>query len=140
MTFLKKLGQIFQIGLQLFTGFAPILQQAIPGAAGPVQIVSKDLTELLNIIVAIEAAGQSLGLPGVDKLRMAAPQIMAAILGSAALVGKPLQDPGLALQGSTKVADGLADILNAVHPSAIIATPIAVIPVAPPAPVVPPAV
>lgn len=119
MTFLKRIGRIIQTGAELFLGFAPLLTASMPQASGAVQVVSRDLSELLTIIAQAEAAGASLGLAGPDKLRIAAPQLLQVLLSSAVLAGKPIQNPSLALQGATKVGDGLADLLNAVHPEAV---------------------
>jgi hypothetical protein len=44
---------------------------------------------------------------------MAAPLIAQAILQSSLMAGHTLADPVLFKQGATKIADGLADVLNA---------------------------
>ena len=80
MTFLKKLGQIIVTGLEIVAGFLPVVSAAVPGSSGIVTTISADVAQLLNIIVGVEAAGTSLGLPGPDKLRMAAPQILQVLL------------------------------------------------------------
>ena len=118
MTFLKKLGQIIVSGLGIALGFLPTLQAALPNNAGTLQTVSKDLSELLNIIVSVEATGAALGLAGPDKLHAAAPQIAQVLLQSSALAGKPIANQPLFLQGCTDIASGLAEVLNAVHPDA----------------------
>jgi hypothetical protein len=115
MTFLKKLGQIILKATEIFAGFAPIVQTEFPGLSGTVQTVSNDLAQIANIVVAVEAAGQSLNIPGADKLKAAAPQVAQIILKSALLVNHKIANPDLFQQGSTKIADGVADILNSLH-------------------------
>lgn len=126
MSFLKKLGQIIVTGLEIASGILPLVSQAVPNAAGTVQTISKDLAEAMQIIVSVEAMGAALGLPGPEKLRAAAPQIEQILMSSSVMIGKPIANPQLALQGATKVADGLADWLNAIHPDAATGTPVTV--------------
>lgn len=123
MTFLKKLGQIIVKGIGIATGLLPIIQATVPQASGTIQVVSKDLAEIGQIIVAVEAMGASLGLAGPDKLHAAAPQVVQILLQSALLANKPIANPQLLAQGAQKVADGMVDVLNAVHESAAVETP-----------------
>lgn len=112
MSFLKKLGQLILKGAEVWLGFAPLAQLALPGEAGGIQVVSRDLKEIADIIVTVEAAGAALGLPGVDKLKMAGPLVAQAIGQSALLVGRPVALPALYAQGAQKIADGMADVIN----------------------------
>ncbi len=118
MTFLKKLGEILVKGLAIAIGVGPVVAQAVPGAGGIVTLVASDLEQIQQIIVEVEAMGASLGLPGADKLRAAAPLVAQILLQSKALVGKPIANGPLFTQGATKIADGFADVLNSVHPDA----------------------
>ena len=124
MTFLKKVGQIIVRGAAFVSGFVPLIQAVKPDASGVIQTVSADLAQLAQIIVQVEAMGASLGLPGQDKLRAAAPQIAQILLQSSVLAGKPISNGPLFTQGATKIADGLADVLNSVHASAVESTPV----------------
>lgn len=119
MKFLSKLAQYFGKGLQILGVFAPIVQATLPGASTPIQVVSQDLTEIGNAIIDAERVGQALQLKGPDKLRAAAPQVADIILRSAMLANHKVQDPALFNQGATKVADGMADILNSLHTDGI---------------------
>lgn len=123
MTFLKKLGQILVKGIGIATGLLPLVQAAVPGSAAVVATVSKDLAEIGQIIVTTEQLGASLGLPGPDKLRAATPQVIQILLTSSLLVGKPIANPALLTQGAQKIADGMVDVLNAVHESAAVEIP-----------------
>ena len=113
MKFLTKLGQIILKGTEIWLGFAPLVQTALPGHAGEVQTVSQDLVEIAHIIVQVEAMGQALKLPGAQKLQAAVPSVTAIILQSTLLAHHKIGDPVLFAQGTQKVADGMADVLNA---------------------------
>lgn len=128
MTFLKKLGQIIVKGIGIATGLLPIVQVALPQSEGTLQVVSRDLSEIGQIIVAVEAMGASLGLAGPDKLHAAAPQVVQILLQSALLANKPIANPQLLSQGAQKISDGMVDVLNAVHESAAVETPTPAVP------------
>lgn len=119
MGFLKKLGQIVATGVELWTGFAPMFSQAVPGGAGTISTVSKDLTEIGNIVTQVEAAGASLGLPGPDKLKMAAPAVAQVVLSSAMLANHKIADTAKFQQGVNQIASGMADVLSSLHESGV---------------------
>lgn len=112
MKFLTKLGQIILKATEIVSGIAPYASAAFPGHEGQIQTVSNDLAQVANVIVQIEAVGQTLSIPGAQKLLAAAPGVAQVILKSSLLVGRKIADPALFKQGTTKVADGMADILN----------------------------
>lgn len=112
MKFLSKIGQIIVKGLQVVGVLQPVVQQLDPHAAGTVQIVSQDLQQIATIITQVEAIGQSLGIAGPDKLRGAAPLVAQVVLQSALLVNHQIADGPLFTAGCTKLADGMADVLN----------------------------
>jgi len=116
LTFLKKAGQIILQGAEIFTGFAPFLTTAYPKSAGVVTTVSKDLTQISDAIVQAEAFGQALSLPGAQKLQAAVGPVSQIILDSSIVSGKQVADPVLFKQGAQKIADGMADVLNSLHP------------------------
>ena len=115
MKFLTKLGQILLKGIEIYAGFAPIAQASFPGIAGPIATVSNDLSQIANIIVQVEAMGQALQLPGVNKLIAAVPSVEQIILQSTLLVNHKIANPELFKAGATKIADGMADVLNSLH-------------------------
>jgi hypothetical protein len=114
MTFLKKLGEVVLKVTGIVTGFGPGLAAIIPGTKDDViiQKVSIDLAEIAQIIQQAEVFGQALGLPGAQKLQAAAPAVAQIILQSSILAKHELANPVLFQQGCTKVADGMADVLN----------------------------
>src|SRR5215831_4925882 len=116
VTFLKKAGQIILTGVEIFSGIAPILTSKIPNSSGAIQTVSKDLAQVAGVVMDVEAFGQALGLPGAQKLQAAVGPVSQIILDSSLLAGKTVADPALFKQGAQKVADGLADVLNSIHP------------------------
>ena len=119
MTFLKKFGLAILKGIAIVSGVAPTISQQIPSSAGPIQTISKDLTQIAQIIASIEAVGAALGLPGTQKLTAAAPQVAQIILQSTLLVNHKIANSALFNQGCTKVADGMADILNSLDESGV---------------------
>jgi hypothetical protein len=116
LTFLKKAGQIILEGAQIFTGFAPFLTSAIPHSQGLVTTVSKDLSQVADAVIQAEAIGQALSLPGPQKLQAAAPLVSQILIDSSIVAGKQIAQPDLFKQGSQKIADGMADVLNSLHP------------------------
>lgn len=112
MKFLTKLGAIILRGVEIVSGFAPMVAQSLPGSAGTVQIVSKDLSEVAAIIQDVEVMGQALNQAGPDKLKAAAPLVAQIILQSAILANHQIENAGLFNQGCTEIASGMADILN----------------------------
>ena len=116
MSFLKKLGQVILNVTGIVTGFGPLIAALIPGNKDDkiIQIVSADLTQIANIIQQVEVFGQALGLPGADKLKGSAPAVAQIILQSSLMINKKINNPVLFKQGCTKIADGMADILNSI--------------------------
>lgn len=115
MKFLSKLGQIILKGVEIYAGFAPIAQASFPSASGAIATVSKDLSEIADIIVQVEAVGQALQLPGDKKLLAAVPSVTQIVLQSSMLANHKISDPVLFKAGCTKIADGMADVLNSLH-------------------------
>ena len=123
MEFLKKLGQILATGLELWSGFAPVFSTAVPNAGGVIDTVSKDLTEIGTIITNVEGAGAALGLPGPDKLKMAAPAVAQVIMSSALLSGHAIADTAKFQQGVNEIASGVADVLSSLSSATLQTTP-----------------
>lgn len=119
MTFLSKLGQIIIKGAEIAGLFAPTIEAAVPGAAQKIQVVSNDLTEIANLVVTVEAIGQSAGLPGPQRALLIGPQVAQILLQSAVIAGKPIKDPAAFQAAAAKIAGGVADALNAVDEGAV---------------------
>lgn len=128
MTFLKLLGSLILKGLAIVTEFAPAVQQLIPNSAGVLSVVSKDLSEMYQVIANVEAVGQMQGLAGPDKAKAAAPLIAQIVLASAGMAGKQIADPALFDKACVEIAGGIADVLNSVHP--VVATTSVAVPAA----------
>ncbi len=115
MKFLTKFGQAFLKGLQIVVGFSPLAATLDPQHAGTIQTISQDLTQIAHIVTQIEVAGQAISAPGPQKLQMAAPLVAQILLQSATLANHKVNDEELFMRGATKLADGMADCLNALH-------------------------
>ncbi len=109
MKFLTKLGQILLKGTQLIIGLEPLIAPQLQPAV--VKTVDT-LEQIAQIVVTVEAFGQVLNTPGPDKLRAATPSAVQAVLQSALLAGKKINDPVLFSKGCGEVTGGIADILN----------------------------
>ena len=115
MSFLKKFGQIAgEVGKVALSvaGVAPYVQAALPGQSEKIQIVSADLAQIATIAQEVEVIGQALSLPGTQKLQAATPLVAQVILQSSLLANHKISNPALFAQGSQKIADGMADVLN----------------------------
>jgi len=119
MKFLTKVGQVINRGLQILGIFEPIIQQTSDKTGQVVQVVSQDLVQIGGVITDVEAFGQALALKGPDKLKAAAGPVSQIILQSALLANHKIADPVLFQQGSTKVADGIADVINSLNPDGL---------------------
>lgn len=119
LKWLSKVGAAIAKGLQYVGPLAGIVQLT-PSKKDDqvVAVVQGEMEQLAGVIVTIEAAGQVIGAGGPQKLQMAAPLIANAITRSSLMVGKNIANEGLFIQGSTKIADGLADVLNALDDAA----------------------
>ncbi len=105
MRFLKKLGSIILKGAKLVLGIGSSLPQ------GSSKIIDK-LSEIMDVILQFQFFGLALGLPGSQKLKAAGPAVAQIILSSAILANRKIDDKALFAQGTTKIANGMADILN----------------------------
>lgn len=115
MKWLTRIGGVVLKVSEILTGVGPLLTSVNPKAAPIVQTVVTDLQRLEAVIVQVEIFGQALGLPGAEKLKGAAPAVAQILLESAKASGHDIEDQALFLRGATKIADGLADCLNARH-------------------------
>ena len=125
MTFLKKLGSILAKGLAMATGIWPIVQgffgsstsPVVHGAVEYVPTIINDLTQIAGIVVQVEAIIQTPG-SGADKLKAATPLVANVVRTSELISGKKIANDTLFIQGCGKLTDGMADILNSLHPDA----------------------
>jgi hypothetical protein len=113
MTFLKKFGALIVKMTAIVAGVAPIVATTDKSNA-LVTTVSADLAQIGQVITSVEAVGQAVSpnMKGADKLIAAAPQVAQVILQSTLLAGHKIGKPELFAQGSKKIADGMADVLN----------------------------
>ncbi len=112
MSFLSKLGSILLKFTEIATGIAPMAEAALPGQASAIQVVSKDLAEIAQIVVTVETVGQALTVPGAQKFIAAAPLVAQVVLQSSLLTGRTIADPVLFQKGCSELGGGMADILN----------------------------
>lgn len=122
MTFLKKLGLIIaKVGVAAL-GFGDLLKQYVPGTSGVVNVFEDTFLKVAAIVVSVEAAAASLTdvtLTGAQKLAMATTQVADAIINSALVAGKKIALPELFKQGCAKIASGVCDVLNSLHPDSV---------------------
>lgn len=116
MSFLKKLGIAIVNVAGIVSGVGPIFAASNAKAAGVIGTVTSDLQQVAGVIQTIEAAAQAASspIPGAEKLKMATPLVAQAILQSSLLAGHKISNQALFQQGSQKVADGMADLLNSI--------------------------
>lgn len=119
MGFLAKIGVIALKASQVIMGFAPVAAMAYPSQAGTIQTISQDSAQIANIIQTMEVAGQALQIKGPDKLKAATPLVAQVVLQSAVLANHKIAQPELFKQGTQKIADGWADVLNSLKEDGI---------------------
>uniref|UniRef100_A0A6M3LD29 Uncharacterized protein n=1 Tax=viral metagenome TaxID=1070528 RepID=A0A6M3LD29_9ZZZZ len=112
MKYLTAIGKILLKVTQIVTGIAPFIPAA---QQGMYQVISRDLEQISAIIIQAELFGQALNLPGAQKLTAATPAVAQIILQSSILANHKIADPVLFKQGCTKIADGMADVMNSLQ-------------------------
>jgi hypothetical protein len=123
MSFLKKFGVAVLKGLGVVQGISPLLQ-IIPGLPPQAQVISKDLAQIADVIQTVEVIAQKLPTTatGPQKLTMAEPLVAQALLQSSLFVNQKVLNADLFNSGASKIADGMADILNSLHGDGVIVT------------------
>lgn len=115
MSFLSKLGQIINIGEQLFLGFAPTLQQDFPKAGGVIQTISADLSAVGDLVTTGEAIAQLKGMSGADTAKALGPLVAQVILKSTLVAGKKIADQAKFNAACIAIGGDVADVLNSLH-------------------------
>ena len=110
MRFLKKVGSLIVAGSRLILGISTQVQRVLPD--GRIETVTDKLLEIQDVIIKAEVFGQTLSLIGADKLKAAGPAVAQVILGSALMADRKISRPELFSSGASKIADGMADVLN----------------------------
>ena len=119
MKWLTLVGKYALVGLNLLTGFGPMIGQMIPGDKDD-KIIAKStdtLIQVSTVIQMVEAIGQaaSTPMPGAEKLKVATPLVAQIILASSMLAQHKIADETLFRAGCEKIASGMADVLNSIH-------------------------
>lgn len=122
MGFLKKFGSIVLKLTEIVSGIAPMVVRDFPGSAGTVQLISKDLAQIGDVIGQIEVIGQTLTLAGPDKLKAAIPLVTQVVLASPLMAGKKINDPAKFNTAIAGIASSMADLLNSLDESAVTST------------------
>lgn len=123
--FLKKVGDVIVKGVEVWTGFEPIIASALPGTAGAaVQVVSKDLAEISNLVITAEAIGQASGLAGPAKAAAVGPLIGQLVVQTAPFLDKKIGDPVKFQAAMVTIAGGFADAWSAVDDGAVQTAPL----------------
>ncbi len=110
MRFLTKIGKLILKGTRYIVGISSTVQRVSPD--GRVETFVDKLLEIRDVIIKLEAVGQALHLTGVNKLKGAAALVAQVILGSGVMINRKIGNEAMFLQGATKMADGMADVLN----------------------------
>ena len=116
MKWLTLVGKYALVGLNLLTGFGPMIGQMIPGDKDD-KIIAKStdtLIQVSTVIQMVEAIGQaaSTPMPGAEKLKVATPLVAQIILSSSMLAQHKVANEVLFRQGCTSIASGMADVMN----------------------------
>lgn len=121
LTFLKKLGQILVNVAGVAAGVGPIIAPFL-GSGKPAVVANtaiNDLTAIAQMVVEIETAFNNVpNSTGQQKFQALVPLVKNIISTSEVVSGKKLQNEALFATGCEEVAQGMVDILNAIHPDA----------------------
>lgn len=118
MSFLKKLGQIVATGLQIVTGFGPLVKQTIPGTKDDqiIDRVTDTITDIAGITQSVEVISATLASPlsGPEKLK-AAMALAEQVVLSKIVLGKKIENPALFREGVAYITNGVVKIQNSLH-------------------------
>lgn len=96
----------------------PWLERFFPKQAATIRQVDDGLEKAAEIVIKAEVVGAAIGSTGPDKADKAGAAV-AELLLDRLIAGKRIQDPALFRAGATKIASGLADVLNSVDAAEI---------------------
>lgn len=118
LSFIKKIGLAVAKGIGVAVKVAPTAAEVVgivaPQYSGIATTVQNDLAAIAAVVVNVQQIGAVLGTEGPEKLRAAAQQVTQILLQSAIIAGHPVIDPAKFNLGSTKITDGVYDILNSI--------------------------
>ena len=116
MKFLSKIAKIAGKIVITYAGLEPVIRGFLPpDKQGVYKPINDTLLEVRDAIITVETLSMALADPNVrgpSKLIMAGPLVSDIILKSALVMNNKVKDEILFRQGSTKIADGMVDILN----------------------------
>lgn len=119
MKWLTLVGKYALVGLNLLTGFGPMIGQMIPGDKDDKVILkaTDTLTQVSTVIQMVEAIGQAASTPmaGPEKLKVATPLVAQIVLSSSMLAQHKIANEDLFRAGCASIASGMADVLNSIH-------------------------
>jgi hypothetical protein len=117
--YLSLIGKIALTGLQILTGFGPMVGSMIPGTKDDKYIAqaTDTLTQVSQVITMVEMIGAAATTPmaGAEKLKVASPLVAQIILSSSMLAQHKIGNEELFRAGCEKVASGMADVMNSIH-------------------------
>lgn len=119
LTFLKKLGSILVQVAGVATGIGPILKPFLGSGKTATGVITatNDLTSIASMVVQIETVFNTIpNSSGQQKFAALVPLVKNIISTSEVVAGKKIQNEDLFSKGATEVAQGMVDILNAIHP------------------------
>ena len=117
-SFLKKIGQVLSVGLQL-TGLVSPAVIAMFGSKGQAAVGNavNDFTAIGTTIIQIETALQ--GTAGVDKLKAASTLVTQIVRTSELVSGHPIGNEAEFIAGTTDLTNAVVRILNSLKADGI---------------------
>jgi hypothetical protein len=114
VTFLKKLGTIILKVIGIATGFAPLVNQYVPGTEKVVAKADDKLNQALAVIVTAEQMFAAAGATksGPDKLKAASAFVAQLVQQADMLAGRHPKDEAKFSASVQNLTSALADILN----------------------------
>jgi len=117
MTFLKKLGTILANVAGIALGVGPLIKPFL-GSGKAASVVStgvNDFTAIAQVVTQIETALQGPNR-GSEKLAAVIPLVANIVKTSEIVSGKKIADEAAFNKGVQGFAQGMVDVLNAIHP------------------------
>src|SRR6185369_820324 len=114
MTFLKKLGSVLLKIAGIASGFAPLVNQYVPGSDKVTPIVNDKLNQALSVVVTAEQMFAAAGTvkSGADKLKAASTFVAQLVQQADMLAGRHPKDEAKFSASVKNLTSALADILN----------------------------
>jgi hypothetical protein len=114
MTLLDKIGRILASGVQILTGFGPLIRMAYPAAAAVEQRIEANIAGFSQIVGMVQGALNAPG-QGAARMQVASSLMTQAVLKSDMMTGQHIADEALFKKAIAEYTQATVDLLDSLH-------------------------